>query len=411
MASSYKTLKVKEQHLEKTMKDKELIEHEMMSKYLVQSLQDIASPIDTIILEIFDAQEWIRKVKTNLEDKVETFSQALVDEVLINHFQDNMDEEDDDDDGEDQQTKGTSGQGHGLDDDDDQNDPPNGTGPSSRGLPQNQQSLLILNQNLLHHHQKEEAKKKWVQLAMVEEAKKKVEQEFVPEEGRLGILSQQEKHKGGLITLLRGKGLSSSLDNFPWEKHKGSLVALPRGKGLFSSSDKISGGICAFNAPAGHSGAWWELRTSCLDLEEFKGMAASGNRIDDSGGSFRLITSAPRNRELTGAADLLSHYGLRDLHEKFCQKPLPASVGESHYLRNVVGDIEIRKGEGMELGQLLGPDNEAAGLHIHPFDSDVLQQAFTLRESGPISLPEASFNAIYVSLAAFVVLFCTYVVK
>eukprot|EP00250_Pteridium_aquilinum_P012887 c21006_g1_i1 orf=317-1027(+) len=118
-------------------------------------------------------------------------------------------------------------------------------------------------------------------------------------------------------------------------------------------------------------------------------MAASGNRTDEFGIPFRLITAAPRVRELTGAADLLSYYGLRDWHEKFCQKPLPASIGESHYLRNVVGDIDIRKGEGMELGQLMGPDAESAIVHIHQFEIDTLQQAFTLRESGSISLPEA----------------------
>lgn len=88
---------------------------------------------------------------------------------------------------------------------------------------------------------------------------------------------------------------------------------------------------------------------------------------------------------------MVSHYGLRDYHEKFCQKPLPASIGESRYLKNVVGDIDIRKGEGMELGQLLGSDYEDLNVHIHQFDVDILQQAFILRESGSISLPEASF--------------------
>lgn len=118
-------------------------------------------------------------------------------------------------------------------------------------------------------------------------------------------------------------------------------------------------------------------------------MAASGNPANDSGIPFRLITSAPRTRELTGAVDLLSYYGLREVHEKFCQKPLPASIGESLYLKNVVGDIEIRKGDGMELGQLMGPDFESMSVHIHQFEIDTLQQAFTLRESGSISLPEA----------------------
>ncbi|MCO5613103.1 hypothetical protein L7F22_067377 [Adiantum nelumboides] len=62
-----------------------------------KSLQDIANPKGTITLEILDAQEWINRVRTDLEDKAETFSRALVNEVLINHFQGDMDEEEEDD--------------------------------------------------------------------------------------------------------------------------------------------------------------------------------------------------------------------------------------------------------------------------------------------------------------------------
>ena len=97
------------------------------------------------------------------------------------------------------------------------------------------------------------------------------------------------------------------------------------------------------------------------------------------------------NRELTGAVDLLSYYGLREQYDKFCQKPLPASIGESHYLKDVVGDIEIRKGDDMELGQLLGPENENFNVHLRQFDVDILQQAFSLKESGPTSLPEVRY--------------------
>lgn len=118
-------------------------------------------------------------------------------------------------------------------------------------------------------------------------------------------------------------------------------------------------------------------------------MAAPGNRPEESASQFRLITAVPRPRELTGAVDLLSHYGLRDQYEAFCRKPLPLSIGESHYLKNVVGETEIRKGEGMELGQLLGAGMETLNVHIQPFDVDVLHQAFSLKESGSISLPEA----------------------
>lgn len=94
------------------------------------------------------------------------------------------------------------------------------------------------------------------------------------------------------------------------------------------------------------------------------------------------------NRELTGAVDLLSYYGLREQYDKFCLKVLPASIGESHYLKDVVGDIDIRKGEDMELGQLLGLENENFNVHLHQFNIDILQQAFSFKESGLISLPE-----------------------
>ncbi|MCO5553832.1 hypothetical protein L7F22_007358 [Adiantum nelumboides] len=147
VASSHKTLADKEKQLEKIIKDKELIEQGMMSKYLVHCLQDIANPEGTITLEISDAQEWTNRVRTDLEDK--------------------EDADDDDDDGEEQQIEGTSEQDPGSDDDDDdQDDPPSGTRPSSGGLPQNHQTLPIPSQSHLHQHPKEEAKKIWVQLAM-----------------------------------------------------------------------------------------------------------------------------------------------------------------------------------------------------------------------------------------------------
>eukprot|EP00249_Psilotum_nudum_P021165 c28001_g1_i1 orf=189-890(+) len=119
-------------------------------------------------------------------------------------------------------------------------------------------------------------------------------------------------------------------------------------------------------------------------------MTTPGSLADESSSLFRLLTAAPRLRELTGAFNLVSHYGLRDQYETFCKKPLPSSVAESHYLLNVVGSTDIRKGEGMELGQLLhAPDPNISDVPMQPFDLDVLRQAFTLRESGPISLPEA----------------------
>ncbi|MCO5580564.1 hypothetical protein L7F22_034433 [Adiantum nelumboides] len=68
------------------------------------------------------------------EDGAFQMDQALVNEVLVAHFQ-AMDEEDDDDDeaddNEDQQ--GTLGHDHGLNNDDNQDDPPSGTRSSTRG--------------------------------------------------------------------------------------------------------------------------------------------------------------------------------------------------------------------------------------------------------------------------------------
>jgi hypothetical protein len=95
---------------------------------------------------------------------------------------------------------------------------------------------------------------------------------------------------------------------------------------------------------------------------------------------------------LTGAVDLISHYGLREQYDTFCRKPLPASIADSHFLNNVVGDTELRRGEGMELGQLLegvgGASMPMNNAPFQPFDLEVMRRAFTLKEAGPISLPE-----------------------
>ena len=64
------------------------------------------------------------------------------------------------------------------------------------------------------------------------------------------------------------------------------------------------------------------------------------------------------------------------------------SISETHYLRSVVGDTEIRKGEGMELDQLFHSTfylrERNAG--IHPFDLDILREAFQMRETTPVEL-------------------------
>ncbi|PKA50862.1 Mediator of RNA polymerase II transcription subunit 19a [Apostasia shenzhenica] len=96
-------------------------------------------------------------------------------------------------------------------------------------------------------------------------------------------------------------------------------------------------------------------------------------------------------RELTGAVDLISHYKLLGHHDFFCKKSLPPSISDTHYLHNVVGDTEIRKGEGMELDQLFqnAPYFRETTAYIQTFDLQALGQAFQLRETTPIDLPSA----------------------
>ncbi|KAL2935654.1 Mediator of RNA polymerase II transcription subunit 19a [Bienertia sinuspersici] len=94
-------------------------------------------------------------------------------------------------------------------------------------------------------------------------------------------------------------------------------------------------------------------------------------------------------RELTGAVDLITHYKLLPHHEFFCKKSLPVSIADTHYLHNVVGDTEIRKGEGMQLDQLIqNPSYSLDGnTRLRPFDANVLREAFQLKETTPVELP------------------------
>ncbi|KAL9227506.1 hypothetical protein vseg_003188 [Gypsophila vaccaria] len=96
-------------------------------------------------------------------------------------------------------------------------------------------------------------------------------------------------------------------------------------------------------------------------------------------------------RELTGAVDLLTHFKLLPHHDFFCKKSLPVPVSDTHYLHNVVGDAEIRKGEGMQLNQLIqNPSSSHDGnTRIRPFDLNVLSEAFLLRDTTPVELPSA----------------------
>ncbi|KAK2966610.1 hypothetical protein RJ640_025295 [Escallonia rubra] len=94
-------------------------------------------------------------------------------------------------------------------------------------------------------------------------------------------------------------------------------------------------------------------------------------------------------RELTGAVDLINHYKLLPHHEFFCKRSLPLSISDTHYLHNVVGDTEIRKGEGMQLDELIHntPFPRETNARIQPFGLDILREAFQLRETAPVDLP------------------------
>ncbi|KAK4407572.1 putative mediator of RNA polymerase II transcription subunitb [Sesamum angolense] len=94
-------------------------------------------------------------------------------------------------------------------------------------------------------------------------------------------------------------------------------------------------------------------------------------------------------RELTGAVDLISHYRLFPHHDFFCKRSLPVSISDTYYLHNVVGDTELRKGEGMQLGQLMQDASlsKEANTRIRPFNLDILSEAFQLRETAPVDLP------------------------
>uniref|UniRef100_A0A7N1A8M0 Mediator of RNA polymerase II transcription subunit 19a n=1 Tax=Kalanchoe fedtschenkoi TaxID=63787 RepID=A0A7N1A8M0_KALFE len=104
---------------------------------------------------------------------------------------------------------------------------------------------------------------------------------------------------------------------------------------------------------------------------------------------LRNFGSGPR--ELTGAVDLINHFKLSSHHDFFCKRPHHVSVSETHYLHNVVGDTEIRKGEGMQLNQLIqNPSfSRETNARIQPFDLDILREAFQLKEAALVDLPLA----------------------
>ncbi|MCO5602343.1 hypothetical protein L7F22_056473 [Adiantum nelumboides] len=135
LESRQNQLDLKEEQLKRAWRHKELIEQSIMSKYLLQTLQDISTPQGNITLKIADAQQWIKRVRTDLEDKAEIFTQALVNEAVVSYLGDldnKSDEENDDDEDKDEEDNedpaGTSGHQGPDDDDNDDADLP-GTGP------------------------------------------------------------------------------------------------------------------------------------------------------------------------------------------------------------------------------------------------------------------------------------------
>ena len=64
-------------------------------------------------------------------------------------------------------------------------------------------------------------------------------------------------------------------------------------------------------------------------------------------------------------------------------------MSETHYLQNVVGDTQIRKGEGMEFDQLLEKTAymRERNANIHPIDFGILSEAFRIKETTPVHLP------------------------
>ncbi|KAF3450353.1 hypothetical protein FNV43_RR06433 [Rhamnella rubrinervis] len=92
-------------------------------------------------------------------------------------------------------------------------------------------------------------------------------------------------------------------------------------------------------------------------------------------------------KELGGTVDLINQYKLCSHYEFFCKRSLPQTIPETRYLHNVVGDIDIRKGEGMELDQLfqIASHYRETKARVCPFDLDILRDAFHMRETTPVN--------------------------
>lgn len=79
------------------------------------------------------------------------------------------------------------------------------------------------------------------------------------------------------------------------------------------------------------------------------------------------------------------------------------SIADTHYLHNVVGDTEVRKGDGMQLDQLIQNTSFSrdTSARIQPFDLDILKEAFQLKETAPIDLPAVSHFVVILFILYF----------
>ncbi|MCO5552829.1 hypothetical protein L7F22_006346 [Adiantum nelumboides] len=91
---------------------------------------------------------WIEQAKAVLEDKTETYTQALINEVVFSHYQDTMQDREEGDDNDDDDPEGLVGQDP-RSDDDDQDDSASGLNHHQGGLHQHHQTLMNPSQSNL----------------------------------------------------------------------------------------------------------------------------------------------------------------------------------------------------------------------------------------------------------------------
>lgn len=94
---------------------------------------------------------------------------------------------------------------------------------------------------------------------------------------------------------------------------------------------------------------------------------------------------AKRIYRWSGGQDLISLYKLLPHLDFFCKKPHTLSILDACYFYNVVGDTKIRKGEGMQLNELVrNMFTKESNTCIQPFELGVLREAFTLRGTASV---------------------------